>query len=418
MNFFKRWGLDPITAQTLVTSLGLQLIILISGVISARMLGVLDRGNLALFWTISLVVTQIAALGLPQAVTFEIARNGWSAMTIYSTLRTRIMILTALALVTQSLIVAVVFGDDSEVILAACLSLVSVPALVIYSFAVAALQGEERFGQMNFARLLPFGAYSLLLIAGVIAGLDSLLFVTCAWVGTLLVASVWSTGLVFAGPPSDRLEPKGSPNPGAMTRFGIKGLLGATPPTETFRPDQLVVGLALAPASLGLYVAALSLTNLPRFLALSVGLVAYPRIAALEDKTGLEREIWKYTGLGALVAVAAAAPLFVLAEPLLGLFFGDEFTSAASTVQIILLGSPFLAARRVMADGLRGADHPGAGTVAELVAWFWLIPTLAAGSIFGGLEGVAGALSSSFLVSFLATIYLLRKYQLGRSVAS
>ena len=47
---------------------------------------------------------------------------------------------------------------------------------------------------------------------------------------------------------------------------------------ETFRLDQAVVGLFLTPAALGLYVVGLAFANLPRFIAQSVGYIAYPRI--------------------------------------------------------------------------------------------------------------------------------------------
>jgi len=469
MILLRRWGLDRNTVQTLVTSMVLQFVVLVSGVIAARMLGPLDRGNLALFWTITLVVSQVLILGLPQAVTFEMAKYGWSASTILRVLRFRVMVMTLVALAVQAILIIIIFGGDDRVESSAALSLTAIPTIIAYVFAVSALQGQERFTQMNIARLVPFAAYSLVLVIGVLMGEDSLFFVTSAWAGTYLVAAIWSIWMVFHGMPGEKSSaeeatagvdlppgekplageiqlagetqpveaeipigtempvgaevsaveerPAGGPDANTMTRFGITGFLGASPPTETFRPDQLVVGLVLAPITLGLYVAALSLTNLPRFLSLSVGLVAYPRIAALEDLTRIRPETWKYTGLGALVAIVAALPMFFFAHQILSLFFGSDFAPATLTVRILLLGAPFIAARRVMGDCLRGADHPEAGTIAELAGWFWLIPALFIGASLDGIEGVAAALSSSFVISLIVIVVLLERFDLRISHA-
>ncbi len=64
-----------------------------------------------------------------------------------------------------------------------------------------------------------------------------------------------------------------------MVAFGAKGLLGANSPIEYYRVDQAVVGLFLTPVALGLYSVALAFTNLPRSIANSLGVVAYPHVA-------------------------------------------------------------------------------------------------------------------------------------------
>ena len=251
------------------------------------------------------------------------------------------------------------------------------------------------------------------LVVGLLVGAESLLFVTSAWVGTYLFAMLITVVLVVRPKRAQPVPPDGKPNIRAMTRFGIKGFLGASSPTDTFRADQLVVGLVLTPFSLGLYVAALALTNLPRFLALSVGLIGYPRIAATRDFPTVRKEVWKYTLAATLVALVTALPIALLAEPILRFFFGASFVPADQTVQILLVGSPFIAARRVLGDGLRGANHPEAGTIAEVVAWAVLIPLLFVGAALWDMEGVAAALSLSYVLSFLAILVVTQRLGFG-----
>ena len=79
-----------------------------------------------------------------------------------------------------------------------------------------------------------------------------------------------------------------------LVAFGAKGLLGSNSPVEYYRLDQAVVGLFLTPVALGLYVAALAFTNLPRFISTSVGMVAYPHVASVKDPSEATRKLWRF----------------------------------------------------------------------------------------------------------------------------
>ena len=81
--------------------------------------------------------------------------------------------------------------------------------------------------------------------------------------------------------------------------FGLRSLFGSSSPFETFRLDQLLVGLVLTPVALGYYVVALAFTNLTRFLGQSIGMVTYPRIAAATDRSSQLRILRHDFALGA-----------------------------------------------------------------------------------------------------------------------
>ncbi len=63
-------------------------------------------------------------------------------------------------------------------------------------------------------------------------------------------------------------------------RYGVSAVLGSSSPAEILRLDQAIIALALSRYTLGLYVVAVAFTNLPRFISQSVGIVAFPRVAA------------------------------------------------------------------------------------------------------------------------------------------
>src|SRR5829696_5675317 len=63
------------TLTTVIGGFAVQLFLLVSGVVVARLLGVENRGHLALYWVIALIVTFLGTTGLPSSVTYWIARR-------------------------------------------------------------------------------------------------------------------------------------------------------------------------------------------------------------------------------------------------------------------------------------------------------------------------------------------------------
>jgi len=70
-------GLGGIT--TILTGFAGQAILVVSGVIVARLLSVDQRGELALLGLLPLIISQLGALGVPQAATYAIASQPGSA---------------------------------------------------------------------------------------------------------------------------------------------------------------------------------------------------------------------------------------------------------------------------------------------------------------------------------------------------
>lgn len=72
---FKGQTVARATLGSLLSGLCGQGALIISGVLAARILGVEDRGYLALLAAFPLVLSQLGGLGVPQAVTYQLIRN-------------------------------------------------------------------------------------------------------------------------------------------------------------------------------------------------------------------------------------------------------------------------------------------------------------------------------------------------------
>jgi O-antigen/teichoic acid export membrane protein len=310
-----------------------------------------------------------------------------------------------------AILAAVFWNDPQPVRVSALISLFAVPAMLVHLYGTAILQGRQKFFAFNAVRLFPAACYSLAMLIVFVFGVHELESVVVGWLAATLITGaiagvVAVRGLVLRGVRAAVVSL------GAMLRFGLKGLLGWSSPVEAFRLDQAVVGLFLSPAALGLYVVGLSFANLPRFIAQSVGVIAYPRIAA---RRGAEawRELWQFFWLATGSSAAIVLALELVIGWLVPVFFGDEFSGAVPLTRILLVAALFLSARRVLADGAQGLGRPGLGTIAEVSSWIFLLPALGIFTPLWHARGVAVALAVSAALSFAVLLVLVLRSRAG-----
>ena len=391
---------------TLAASGGLQLIVIVSGVLVARSLGPEDRGYLALLIVISTVCAIAGTLGLPAAMTYYIAREPSQARRIASSLAwVGTAQLAAVFVVQAAALAALAHSEPQRVQLAAAISLLLPPGILALSFGLAILQGQRRFTAYNTLRIAPSIAYVVGVVVIYVSNATSLVLFMALWAAVNLVGGLIALAFSVRGLPK-QAEEDATPSRWQMLRFGFKAFLGSLSPVDVVRLDQAVVGLFLAPVTLGFYVVAQALANLPRVVATSIGFVAYPQVAAERDRASARRAMWRFFFLGLGLSALVVGILELMAGELITLFFGEDFTEATTITEILLLASLFMAGRRVLTDGINGIGHPGFGTIAEVTSWILLIPGLAILLPWLGAEGVALALAISWGASLVVLIVL------------
>jgi O-antigen/teichoic acid export membrane protein len=401
-------------AGSVLTGLVGQAVLIVSGVLAARILGVQDRGYLALLVLFPAVLAQIGSLGLPLAATFELSRDRsrWAEV-LRTLLRPMVLQVVSLVLLHAGILLAVFWNDPHAVKVSALLSLAAVPAILGQSYGTAILQGQQRFLAFNVLRALPATSYAVAVLAIFVAGGGNLEWVVVGWIVASLVSAAVTLFAAFR-PVGLRGAQRSPERLRSMLRFGIKGLLGWTSPVETFRLDQAVVGLFLTPAALGLYVVGLAFANLPRFIAQSIGYIAYPRIAGRRGDEAW-KELWQFFWLASGASALVVLALELGVSWLVPVFFGEEFSGAVPLTRILLIGALFLSARRVLTDGAQGLGRPGLGTIAEVSSWVFLLPALGIFTPLWHARGVALALTVSAALSFVVLLVLLVR---GRTASS
>jgi O-antigen/teichoic acid export membrane protein/O-antigen ligase len=398
---------------SLLTGFVSQFVLLISGVLAARILGPQDRGYLALLFLVPLMLVQIAGLGIPLAATYYIAKFPVRARSIVRSLLGLSLVQLVLVISVQAgLLLAILHYDTRGLTLSAFLSLGYAITLFIQQFGLSVLQGQQRFLAFNILRVMPATLYSLGVLIIFVLGSGDLVIILFLAVVTSGAAGILTSLAALRGllqgkddeapPPTDHETP--APSLAEMVRFGLKGFLGSVSPIDNLRLDQAAIGLMLNPVALGLYVAAQSFTNLPRFISQSIGMVAYPQVASTPDRTAARRAMWRYLAFSLVTCGLVVAILEVSAAWLVRIFFGAPFADAAGLTRILLVGTLFLSGRRVLADAARGANYPGAASIAEASSWISLLIGIAVLGPAFGAQGVALALSIAWMVSLVVLI--------------
>ncbi len=379
--------------------------LVVSGVLSARTLGPQNRGYLALLAIWPLILVRLGGMGLPMALPYYLARSPQIRRTIVQRVApTAALQLCALLPIHAVILAVFLTNKDPAVRFSGGLTLGVVPCSLGLDYGLAILQGRQRFGSFNLLRCLQPLLFSVALVVIVAGGQGSIVTITMALVGSLAFTSVVALLISTRRLDDVAAAQHAGPSLRQIIFFGLRGFLGSVSPVETFRLDQAVVGLLLPPAALGFYVVGLAFTNFPRFISQGIGMVAYPAIARLNGDEVPWRAIGRYTILTIALTLPVVGGLFVAAGDIMPVFFGRAYGASVVLTRILLIGAVFLAIRRVVTDGARGAGRPGAGTIAEVATWAWLVPSVPIGAMLWGIVGVAAAFSSASVLGLAVLI--------------
>ena len=334
--------------QSIGTGVAIQLMLLVSGPLIARLLGPSGRGELAAIMIWPAALTFFGTLGLPAGTTYAIARGRGQPRELSRRMLKYALLQTVVILAVQFAVFDAVLGGRGDAVWeAALISLLLVPVLLAQQYGIALLQGAQRFRLFNAARVLPAALYAAFVLGLFVMDRDSLMPIVLAW----LVANAVTTLFCFIGVYAYKDTPRqhAEMTDREMFSFGLRGLFVSGSPVEAVRLDQMALAIFLPAAALGTYVVGLAITNLPSFVSKSVGVVAFPTVAAEKDTRKAWQMVNRYTMLDLGLSLLIVVPLFALASWIIPLLFGDAFKDAVVISYLVLPGTVFLSVRRVLA---------------------------------------------------------------------
>jgi O-antigen/teichoic acid export membrane protein len=189
--------------------------------------------------------------------------------------------------------------------------------------------------------------------------------------------------------------------------FGIRPWVGGTAGFLNMRVDQLILGVMAAPATLGIYAAAVNGGEVLLYLPASVATVLAPALAQM-DRTALHARALRTFRILALTTTASVAGAAVVGPVFIPIVFGPRFQASVEPFLWLLPGAFGYAALKVFGSALLASSFTGRspiGSIAALVAGvvldLLLIPPF-------GAVGAAAAASGAFLVGGVVALALYR----------
>lgn len=386
-------------------SAGMQVLNVMTGVLLARTLGPHGRGELAAVLLWPSLLAAFGSLGLFDAITYQAARG---------TSPNGALLGTGLALACAESLVCVAIGIaimphvlshyDASIVRVAYVFLAYIPLNLITLTLMSLLNGMQKYGQFHALRLIVLGASATAIVALRAADQLSVANVAVAYVianvGTALVAVALVARVVRARPTVDLLLGR------RLLVFGLQSHSGSMSWMMNERMDQLVISIFLAPARLGLYVTAVTLTSLTSLAGTAVATAAFPMVAKLHDLRERRDAIRRYVRIVLAVSVAVSLPLIVLAPWIIDIFFKDVYADASNVARVLLVAAIVLSLNRVLGASLKAIGRPLDTGIAEAGA---LVVTVGGLAVLLPTMGIMGAAVVSLAAYSVSTAWLLQR---------
>lgn len=378
-----RWGERIAWLAVVSGGFVVQLLMTISGVISARLLGVEGRGEVALVVALSGTGAALTLGGsLPNVVIKRLADRGVTARDGLGHLARRWSVLAVLCAVPFGVVFGLAHGDlsaSSTWWLAAAVVLLALENMA-FRIVTSALLGEgSSMARVAVATLLPqtFVTAGLVVVL-LVSGSATALGVCLVMVGSFALGLVVGVRLLAPRRGGEALEESD------LWRLARSTYVGTLGPIDGLGLDRILVGAVAGTVSLGLYATAGALASLAAMLGSGIAVVLLPRLAAAQARPeGDARLVLRSLVLTAAVLVPVVVVVTTVASPVIEIAFGRDFLDAVPIAHWLVPAMGLLGFRRVLIAVLQGRERGGVASRIE----FALTPVMLGGVLWSASSG-------------------------------
>jgi O-antigen/teichoic acid export membrane protein len=376
------------------------------GLIIARALGPVARGEYAAVTAWFGVALMVGGMGQPAALCFFVARDAPRAPEYVATSRAMMFVTGSVALCSGLLLAPILAHGHPALITGYRIAFAaSIMAFVGASYTFS-LQARNLY-QWNIVRVtqpvLGFIGIAILWRLRVLT-VDTALVVLS---GTMVLQLAWAYGCCWRAALVPGHAQMALVRP--LATYGAAQIAALTPAALNAQLDQLVLSQTVPPAELGRYAVAVSLSLFPIPLVSAIGNVAFPRLAAQSKMTQASRRLQKASVTGSFVISAGLIiPFAAVAYWIVPLVYGPAYREAVPLLWILAPGSVFFSSGQVVGDLLRGKGQPGVVAWAQGLAAVFTVVLLLALLPFVGVYGAAIASTIAYGVALAAMLRRLR----------
>ncbi len=408
---WKGSGLVQTMLRTSATNFLMMAIATLTSIVTARMFGVVGKGELSaiLFWPT--LLAGMVGFGLPTSLIYNLKQS--QAADGGELVRAGFLFQIPVSLVAgyvawQGLPIWLADYPEPVVRTARWFTALMLPTILAANLVAALAQSMNRFNVYNGVRL--YGPlFNLLgLLALWTAGYLSLVSAAAAFLATSLLVLVWS---LYGMRDALRIDWFGGlRNTGAAKAlfgygskvFGVE-LLG----TLYSQFDKLVILSMLTAKELGLYTVVYALSRVFNVVQTAVSSVVFPRVTGL-DNARIVDTVGRAFRLSLLVMAIVLAPSLLIGRFMMGLLFGEPFLEAEGAFYLLSVECIIGGGSWILASAFNAAGRPGLVLVRQAISLAATIGLFFVFTPLYGLNGIALALLIGAAIRLTVTLIAMR----------
>jgi O-antigen/teichoic acid export membrane protein len=395
-------GGSAATMQTMVVRTLILGTNVLTGIVSARLLGTVGKGEQAAILMWSQLIPLCMTFGIPASLLFHVKSVPRDEGRLFG---------AALVLAVVIGIVAAAVGCvglpywlrhfDSRAVLCSQFLMLTVPYSLAYYAAIAIVEARAQFTLEN---LLALGTVLLTIVA--LFGLD-----LAGKVSSITVALAYA----LSGPPVGAVAifyavRAVRPQFGALTRsartllhFGVRYYIGDLFAVLLGFADQFLVTGFLAARMVGVYVVVASLCRMLSLVQQSIVVVLFPRIIGQPLDTIVDN-VQLAARISIVISLTPALLIGIAGGELVQLIYGPGFMPGSAIIWLLLAESLLSGVARILSQAITSVGRPGAATVLNVVQF---VVSVSLGLILlhrYSIVGVAAAMLTGTALRFVLTM--------------
>jgi O-antigen/teichoic acid export membrane protein len=396
--FLEHYG-STVLGQGLTLALGV-----LTGILSARMLGPIGRGDYAAIIIWPSAIASFLAFGVNQAIAYHLGQRSFTVSEVATGASFIGLIQCALSILIGLAAIPFVLAYHSTTVLhLGIIFVLATPALIFSMYTANIFQGMQDLAKFNLIRTLAPLTYAICLLTLFLIHEGTLSAIIASQIVGYIAAFGIGVAMVF-----HCLRPRvlwNSSNVPCLLHFGARTQGLSVAYFVNQRIDQLVLSLLVTPKELGLYAVAVSLSTSIAFLPQAAGIVAFSRGSGQHVEEAMQTAGVAFrTSLIWLLIVCVL--LFAIAPQLIRIVFGPTFEGSILACRILLPGALVTGLNFVLYSAASALGRPGLASYAEgasvlvtTVGLYLLVPRY-------GYVGAAIVSSAAYTVSFVIMLTL------------
>jgi O-antigen/teichoic acid export membrane protein len=374
---------------TFATSVAIQACGVVTGILTARLLGPAGRGELAAVILWPTIFSNLGLMGCNWALAREVARapereSQW----VFSGVIVGLMGASFCLIAGYFLVPLLLSADKAYLVPVARLCLWLIPLDVCNQMLLAAEHGRMRWRRFNLLRLSFFLFYLLLiaLIAG--ARMARVRWFVAAFLAShllTLVVRLWMQRRSFAEARANPIECR------HLLRAGAPYFGATVSNLVSLQFDIILVVSLFDTRAAGIYAVASALADGQSALGEALGLTAFGILSNEANVSSQKKRIAQSFRQSALVSSGVGIALACMIPFLVVPLFGAQFSQAVKPAVVLALSASIAASANILNQAMRGAGRPDAGFVSQFVGTGILAVVALLLSRRFGLVGIAFA---------------------------